>query len=180
MRQVRTVNKNSKDVKHELGNNVRYYKGRIKHVLLQETLAQILFASIGIDNAKSIGNKLIVIGFLGAFISFAILSILNVLGKMFLYSPIDFYIFAFFIVILLIGTIVFVVSIDYYELTKCKQCNCDFAYKEDCKPDVKEIIAKNGTITKYIIRTYKCCICGNKKTVHETEVREPISSADMV
>jgi len=165
-------------------NKVRRYKGRKKHVLLREIFAHILVMTIGIDNAENIGVYFILGGFFGLFASYIVLSILNAFMErtvlMIKYPTYDFYIFAFFIVIGLIGAIAFSLPVDYYKLTKCKQCNRDFAYKEDCKPDVKEITAKNGTTTKYITRTYKCSICGNKKTVHETEVREPISSADMV
>lgn len=91
-----------------------------------------------------------------------------------------FYILVFFIAIILIGFFLFISPLDHYKSTICERCNCVFAYKEDSKPDVREIKTKNGTITKYITRTYSWHNCGNKKTVHENKVIEPINWADRV
>jgi hypothetical protein len=162
-------------------NGSRRYKGRKKYVLLRETFARILVNTIGVDSAERIGDKLVIIGLLGAFISFIFLVILNYSGKMFLYSPYDFYIFAFFIVMGLIGAIVFSLPADYYKLTRCNRCNHDFAYKEDCAPDVREITAINGDIIRYTTRTYKCSYCGDLKKVREKlKMGPPINYADKV
>ena len=167
-------------VKHRERYDARHYKGRKKHVLMREILAQLLVDTIGIDKAEHIGDKLVIIGILGAIVSFIALVILNGLGRMFMYSPIDFYIFAFFIVIMLIGFIAFILPSDYYKLTRCNRCSHDFAYKEDCAPDVREITTKNGTTTRYTTRTYRCSYCGDLKKVRETLKMDPISTADMV
>jgi len=80
----------------------------------------------------------------------------------------------------LTGYIVFISPTNYHKLTRCNQCNHDFAYKEDCKPDVRETTTKNGTTTRYTTRTYKCRFCGNLKKEHETLKMDPINYADKV
>lgn len=158
-------------------NDIKYYRGRIKSVLFYKKIAYILVKTIGVDKAKHIGDKIKIIGFLGLFISFLFLVILNGLGISFLDYPYNFYILAFFVVLILIG---FISPTDYYKSTICERCKSDFAYKEDCKPDVREMKTQNGTVTKYITRSYKCGYCNNKKIVTEKKVIEPIYYSDMV
>lgn len=177
---IKTINKDFKNIKHDKEYDAKYYKGRIKSVSLDESIAHILVKSIGIDNAKHVGEKMAIIGFAGLFISFLFLVILNSLGISLVDYPYNFYILAFFIVILLIDYIVFISPANYYLSALCKRCNHEFAYKEDCKPDIREIKTKNGTVTKYITRRYICCYCGNKKNVSESRVTEPIYYSDMV
>ena len=176
---IKTINKDFRNIKHDKKYGAKYYKGRIKSVLLDENIAYILIKTIGIDNAKHIGDKIVIIGFVGLIISFLFLVILNGLRISLVDYPYNFYLLAFFIVILLIGYIVFISPADYYILTICKRCNCEFAYKEDSQPDIREIKTKNGTVTKYITRSYKCCQCGNEKKVSEKSVIEPINYSDM-
>lgn len=167
-------------VKTDKKDDVKYYSGRIKSVLFYKNIAYILIKTIGVDKAKHIGEKIEIIGFLGLFISFIFLLILNGLGISLLDYPYNFYILAFFVVLILIGFLVFVSPADYYKSTICERCNSDFAYKEDCKPDIRKIKTKNGTVTKYVTRTYKCGYCKNKKIVTEKKVIEPIYYSDMV
>ncbi|EKQ52980.1 MAG: hypothetical protein B655_1512 [Methanobacterium sp. Maddingley MBC34] len=183
MKIIKTINKDSKNfnrAKHREEYDARRYKGRKKNVLLRKVLAHLFVNTIGIYNARYIGYNLVKIGILGAIISFVFLVILNGFGRFFLYYPYDFYVFAFFIVMGLIGGIIFILPSDYYKFSKCKQCNHEFAYKEDVKPDVREITTKNGPTTTFITRTYKCSYCGDLKKVHETIKREPISFTDQV
>lgn len=172
-------------VKHRKEYDARRYRGRKKQVLLREVFARILVNTIGIDNAKNIGGKLVLGGFFGLFASYIILMLLIPVIESVLvieYSTYDFYlyIFAFFIVMGLIGAIVFSLPADYYKLTRCNRCNHNFAYKEDYASDIREITTKDGNTTRYTARTYKCSYCGDLKKVHETLKMEPINYADRV
>ncbi len=177
---IKTINKDFKNIRNDKEYGAKYYKGRIKSVLLDDNIAHILVNTIGIDNAKHVGDKIAIIGFVGLFISFLFLVILNGLRISLVDYPYNFYILAFFIVILLFDYIVFISPANYYLSALCKKCNHEFAYKEDRKPDIREIKTKNGTVTKYITRRYICCYCGNKKNVSESRVTEPIYYSDMV
>ena len=179
MKIIKTISNNS-HIKHNRLYKSRQYKGRIKGVFLREIITKSLVKTIGIDNSAQIGTKLTIIGFSGAFISFLFSSISEGLGRFFVYYPYDFYIFVFFAVMLLVGFFGFKSSVDYYKSTICEKCKRDFAYKEDCKPDIREIKTKNGTIKMSIIRTYKCINCGNQKSIFESKVIEPILYSDFV
>lgn len=180
MKIIKTINKDYKNIKHDKNYDAKYYKGRVKSVLLYENMAYILINTIGIDNAKYVGDKMAIIGFVGLFISFLFLVVLNGLGSSLVNYPYNLFLLTFFIIILLIGFFVFIFPTNHYKSTICERCKRDFAYKEDCKPDIREIKTRNGTITKYITRRYKCCYCGNKRNVSETIVIEPIYYSDMV
>ena len=173
---IKTKNRDLRNIEHD----VKYYRGRKKSVIFYKNTARILINTIGLDNAKHIGDKMLIIGFIGLFISFLFLVILNSLTSSSLSYPYNFYILAFFISIVLIGYYVFISSTNYYKSTICERCNWDFVYKEDCKPDIREIKKKNGTVIKFTTRSYKCSHCGNKKFVSDKKVIEPIYYSDMV
>jgi hypothetical protein len=82
------------------------------------------------------------------------------------------YICLFFIVLTAVGFILSSSS-DYYRLTKCERCGCDFSCRQVGSSDITEVIDKEGTRIKTTIRSYKCDNCGHIKSTKETYTIHP-------
>lgn len=153
----------------------RRYPGERKKYYLRRWIVPLLVKNLGPENLQNIGGIAVFISIAGLISYFIIYNAMKFINMP---VPNDYWYatIVFFIALMFLGGL-FLIFHDYYLLTKCWRCGHDFSFKEIGAPEVDEY--KEGrTGVRVITRSYQCSVCGNEKTVVETEKDEPISYSD--